>query len=116
VRRGDIYLVAFDPATGSEPAKTRPAVIVSNNRANDIIATTGHGVLTVVPLTSNLVRVYPFQVRVPAARRTGLSTDSKAQAELIRGVDVRRLGRRLGTVSVDTLTDIDQALRLHLVL
>lgn len=78
--RGEIRLVDLDPARRGEGDKTRPAVIVSIDGANTTAARLGHGVVTVVPVTSNVDRVYPFQVLFPAAD-TGLDRDSKAQAE-----------------------------------
>ena len=75
----------------------QPAVIVSNDGTNATAARLGRGVLTVVPVTSNVARVYPFQVLLPA-HETGLRQDSKAQAEQVRAVAVQRVGTRLGTV------------------
>ncbi len=66
MRRGDIVIVTLDPALGSETAKTRPAVVVSNDAANATATRLGRGVITVVPVTSNVSRVYPFQVLLPA--------------------------------------------------
>jgi mRNA interferase MazF len=115
VLRGDIYLTEFDPAVGSEQSKTRPAVIVSSNAANDSAERRGAGVVTVVPLTSNVRSVYPFQALLPA-EGTGLRIDSKAQAEQVRSISTRRLVRRVGHVESALMASIDDALRLHLVL
>ena len=113
IRRGDILSVDLDPARGSEANKRRPAVIVSNDAANATAGRLGRGVLTVVPVTSNIERVYPFQVLLPAVE-TGLDRDSKAQAEQILSVAVDRVGDRLGVVPNAIMMDIDEALRLHL--
>ena len=113
MRRGDIHSVDLDPARGSEASKRRPAVIVSNDAANSTAGRLGRGVITVVPMTSNVERVYPFQVLLPAAE-TGLDRDSKAQAEQVRSIAVERIGDKLGVVSNATMLDIDEALRLHL--
>jgi len=113
--RGEIRLVNLDPVVGAETNKRRPAVIVSNDGANATAARLGRGVVTVVPLTSNLARVYPFQVKL-SAKATGLRTGSKAQAEQVRSVAVQRIGPRLGRVPADLMEDIDEALRLHLAL
>jgi mRNA interferase MazF len=59
--------------------------------------------------------VYPFQVLLPASD-TGLAHDSKAQAEQVRSVAVERLGRLVGVVPADLVSDLDEALRLHLAL
>ncbi len=115
MRRGDIWLVDFEPYRGSEADKRRPAVIVSNDGANRRAEQLGRGVLAVVPLTSNIDRVYTFQVILPAAT-TGLTRDSKAQAEQIRAIDVERLGSRVGSVPPALMVEIDEALRLQLAL
>jgi mRNA interferase MazF len=106
-------MVDLDPVLGSEADKVRPAVIVSNNGANMGAERSGSGVVTVVPVTSNVARVYPFQVLLPAGR-CGLRRDSKAQAEQVRSVAAVRIGRRVGVLPTDLLTQLDGALRLHL--
>jgi mRNA interferase MazF len=113
MRRGDIVTVALEPALGSETGKTRPAVIVSNDAANATAVRLGRGVITVVPVTSNVSRVYPFQVLLPAGP-TGLARDSKAQAEQVRSVAIQRIGRRVGRLPQSVMSELDQALRVHL--
>jgi mRNA interferase MazF len=115
MRRGDIHLIDLEPVVGSEADRRRPAVIVSNDGANSTAARLGRGVVTVVPVTSNVARVFPFQVLLPAAA-TGLAQDSKAQAEQVRSIAVERVGGRLGTVPAGLLRELDEALRLHLAL
>lgn len=66
-----------------------------------------------MPVTSNVRRVYPFQVRLPA-ERSGLRVDSKAQAEQVRSISVDRLGPALAHLPAPLMGDIDEALRLHL--
>ena len=61
MRRGEIRLVDLEPVRGAEADKQRPAIIVSNDRANATAARLGRGVVTVVPITSNISRVFPFQ-------------------------------------------------------
>ena len=113
MRRGDIHSVDLEPIRGSESNKRRPAVIVSNDAANATARRLGRGVITVLPVTSNIERVYPFQVLLPAGE-TGLARDSKAQAEQIRSIAVERVGDQLGVVPHAIMRDIDEALRLHL--
>ncbi len=115
MQRGEIWEVNLDPARGSEANKRRPAVIVSNDRANASATRLGRGVVTVVPVTSNTNKVYPFQVLLEASA-TGLSLDSKAQAEQIRSVATQRLIRLIGKLSVPELAELDNALKLHLAL
>lgn len=113
MRRGEIVTVSLDPGRGSEASETRPAVIVSNDAANATAARLGRGVITVVPVTSNTDRVYPFQVLLPA-RQTGLSCDSKAQAEQVRSIAVERIGESVGQLPPPLAAELDQALRVHL--
>jgi len=115
MRRGEIRFVDLEPVRGAEADKQRPAVIVSNDGANSTAQRLGRGVVTVVPVTSNTDRVFPFQVLLPASA-TGLSVDSKAQAEQVRSIAVERLGRRIGMLNAELQTDLDEALRLHLAL
>src|SRR6266480_4381988 len=113
MRRGEIRLVDLDPTRGAEADKRRPAVMVSNDGANMTAERLGRGVVTVVPVTTNTERVYPFQVLLPAAD-TGLDQDSKAQPEQVRALAVERVGRLVGVVSPQLTADLDEALRLHL--
>ncbi len=111
--RGEIRLADLATVRGSEASKRRPAVIVSNDRANSVAARLGRGVVTVVPVTSNTSRVFPFQTLLRATV-TGLRQDSKAQAEQVRSITVERLGATLGQVPADVMAQLDDALRLHL--
>lgn len=111
--RGEIRLTDLDPVQGSEAGKRRPAVLVSNDRANTTAARLGRGVVTVVPVTSNTIHVFPFQVLLPADE-TGLRLDSKAQCEQIRSVSAHRLGAVIGRVPPRVMEQLDDALRTHL--
>jgi mRNA interferase MazF len=113
VLRGEIRLVDLEPTQGSEANKRRPAVVVSNDRANAAVERHARGVVTVVPVTSSVERVFPFQTLLPADA-TGLRMDSKAQAEQVRSVSVERLGPVIGRVPLQLMSDLDDALRLHL--
>lgn len=122
MRRGDIYIADLGPARPSEfnrpseASKRRPVVIVSADSLNRTVDRLGTGVLTIVPLTSNVTRVYDFQVLLPAGE-TGLESDSKAQAEQIRALSFSRLGRApVGQVPAGLMARLDAALRLHLAL
>lgn len=109
MKRGDIYFADLSPTRGSEIAKRRPVIIVSND-ANNRVATT----VTVVPVTSNVNKVYPFEVFLPAGD-SGLPKDSKAQAQQVRTLAKARLtGARAGKLVKPKLEMLEQALRLHL--
>ncbi len=106
--RGDICTVDLNPVRGSEANKQRPAVIVSNDGANTTASRLGRGVITVVPVTSNVTRIYPFQVLLPADQ-TGLCSASKAQAEQVRSIAVQRVGKRVGHLPPALVSDLDDA-------
>ena len=113
MRRGDVVWVDVEPVRGSEANRRRPAVVVSNDGANQMAQQLGRGVITVVPVTTNTATVFPFQVLLPA-RRCHLARTSKAQAEQVRSVAIERVGAVAGDLPPDLLDDLDAALRLHL--
>src|SRR5215469_14508432 len=98
-RRGEVWWIAFDPSMGGEARKTRPAIIVSNNAANDALNR-----IQVVPLTSNTRRTYPGQAVV----RLGHAT-SKACADQIATASKGRLRGRLGQVSAADMAGVERA-------
>jgi mRNA interferase MazF len=109
MKRGDIYFANLDPTIGSEIKKKRPVLIVSNN-ANNKSSTT----VTVVPLTSNVTRVYPFEVLLEAFQ-TGLSKPSKAQCHQIRTISTLRIqSKKVGQIDQEITRRVENALRLHL--
>ena len=108
LNRGDVILVDFEPARPTEANKIRPSILITNDQANL------HGTnVIVVPLTSNVSRVYPFQLFLPS-EQTGLDKDSKAQVELMRSVSKSRLGQRIGSLTQPLLEQLDERLKLHL--
>ena len=115
MRRGEIRWVDLNPTRGAESTKRRPGVIVSNDGANTSANRLGRGVVTIVPVTSNTERIYPFQVLLTAST-TGLAQDSKAQAEQVRSVAVERVGACIGILPSAHLAELDEALRIHLAL
>jgi len=106
-------MVSLDPVRRDEASKTRPAVIVSNDALNATSMSRERGIVTVVPITSNVAVIYPFQVKL-TRRESGLRVDSKAQAEQIRSVSVSRIGARVGLLNAHLQEQLDIALRLHL--
>ena len=109
MKRGEIYYANLDPVLGSETGKRRPVLIVSNN-INNRAATT----VTVLPITSNVSRVYPFEVYLDK-NDSGLSKPSKAQAQQIRTISKQRIGgKAVGSLNEELMGLVNEALRLHL--
>ena len=75
--RGEIRSVNLDPVKQGEAVKTRPAVVVSNDVLNTTTMSLQRGVVTVVPITSNVEKIYPLQMKIPRGDG-GLRVDSKA--------------------------------------
>ncbi len=109
MRRGEIYYANLSPTVGSEMDKRRPVLIVSNdanNRASNTV--------TVLPITSNTSRVYPFEVLLEP-KVSGLAKSSKVQAQQIRTISKQRFDQaRLGILSVEIMQIVDAAIKLHL--
>jgi mRNA interferase MazF len=111
IRPGEIWFASLDSTEGSEIRKRRPAIIVSNDASSR-----ASGLVTIVPLTSKVERVFPFEVLLPA-RLTGLTKDSKACAQHVRTISKQRLaGARAGLVPAIQMRSIEAALKLHLAL
>ena len=108
-RRGDVYLVNFDPTIGAEVKKTRPAVVIQNDIGNRWSPIT-----IVAAMTSRFEDpLYPTEVLVKASEG-GLAIDSVVLLNQLRSVDKARLVRRLGALKSQTLREVDRALLLSL--
>ena len=99
--RGSVWWVEFDPAVGSEIHKTRPAVIVSNDTANKYLAR-----VVVVPLTSNVSRVYPGEAVV-----TVNDNKNKAMTDQIMSADKSRLKNKIGELSDNDMISLESAMK-----
>lgn len=108
-RRGEVYLVSFDPALGSEIQKTRPALILQNDMANR------HSPITIVAaITSQFAEpLYPTEVLI-SPPEGGLVVPSVVLLNQIRSIDRRRLVRRLGRVHPATVVRVNRAIQLSL--
>lgn len=104
MRRGDVYWVDFEPARGGEIRKRRPAVIVSN-----AAAVRAQNRLQVIPLTTNVTRIYPWEALVQLSGVT-----HKALADQIRTVAKERLGDRTGKLGASDLRAVERAIRVQL--
>ena len=107
--RGEVYWVDLDPTVGTEIAKRRPALIISNDTGNEYSPR-----VIVAPITSSGTQhVYPFEVLVPAGE-AGLRTVSKVLMSQIRVADKQRLGPRLGSLTSQRMEEVTRAIRLTL--
>ena len=108
-RRGEVYLVTFDPTVGHEIKKTRPALIIQNNVSNQ------YSPITIVAAISSQFGTPPHPREVILTPgRSGLQKPSAVVLNQIRSVDRQRLVRRLGTVDAATMRKVDEALLISL--
>jgi len=109
IKRGEIYLAALDPVMGKEISKTRPVVVMSNNKNNEFSDT-----VTILPLTSrNPGRIYPFEVFLPKGAGN-LPKNSKVKSDQIRTLDKRRLLTLIGELAAAQVIQIEKAIKIHL--
>lgn len=110
-RRGDIFLVNFDPVVGSEIRKTRPAVVIQNNVSNEFSPVT-----IVAAITSKFgPMLRPTEALVSGAE-SGLTKPSVVLLNQLRSVDRSRLLKNLGRVDGQTLKRVDRCLKISLAL
>jgi|SRR6476620_3589756 len=109
MKRGEIYYANLSPTLGSEIDKHRP-VLVESNDANNRAANT----VTILPITSNVTRVYPFEVLLNP-EDSGLSKPSKVQAQQVRTISKQRISSdAVGSLSEEIMQLVNAALKLHL--
>jgi mRNA interferase MazF len=108
-KRGEVYLVNFDPTIGAEIQKTRPALVIQNDVANR------HSPITIVAaITSQFDEpLYPTEVFIQPPEG-GLTIPSVVLLNQIRSIDKRRLVRRLGMLTPATMERVNRATLISL--
>ena len=104
MKRGEVWWVNFDPSTGGEIHKKRPAVIVSNNAANQFLNR-----VQVIPLTSSVGKLYPSEAYI-----TLRGKKAKAMADQLTTVSKKRLINQAGSVSKTELENLERAIMIQL--
>lgn len=106
-RRGEVWLVNWNPGRGSEQKGMRPALIIQNDIGNEKAAT------TIVTAISSSIRLFPMNVKVEPPEG-GLEHSSIVKTSQILTVDKQRLHKRLGRLSDETMAEVDKAVKLSL--
>jgi mRNA interferase MazF len=107
LRRGDIWLVNFNPAQGSEQRGIRPALIIQNDVGNEVSP------VTIVAAISSVTKTYPINVEIKPSE-SGLEKDSVVKLNQIRTIDKKRLIKRLGRLDSSKMKAVNSALMLSL--
>ena len=107
--RGEIWMVRFNPVTGAEIAKTRPAIVVN-------LAAIGKLPLRIVVPATEWKPTYagvPWLVYLKPSKSNGLTKDSAADAFQVKSVSIQRFANKIGTVTADELEQISAAIALY---
>ncbi len=101
-KRGSVYWVCLDLTIGSEPKKTRPCLVVSNDSANE-----ASGIVIVAPITSKAKKIYSFEVAVVIVGKSG-----KVMLNQCRAIDKARLGKKECPLDFEAMEQVDEAVRV----
>ena len=103
-KRNEIWLVNFDPSIGVEIKKTRPAIVVSNDMANQFTER-----VQVLPITSNVENIYPCECEISTNKISG-----KAMADQIMTVSKKRLYKKLGVLKKEEMLEVERIIKIQL--
>jgi mRNA interferase MazF len=106
-KRGEIWMVNFNPGRGSEQTGVRPALIIQNDIGNQYAST------TIVAAITTTIKKYPVTVLL-AQGKGGLKQSSMVNLAQILTVDKARLIKRMGYVGDDKIEEINEAIKVSL--
>ncbi len=105
IKRGDIFWVDFDPSKATEIQKTRPSLVCSHDLLNDHSSR-----IIVAPITSNLKKIYSFEYAIK--EHPGVM--GKIMLDQLRSIDKSRLGKKVGTLSIKEMLDVELIIKFVL--
>ncbi|MEW6327530.1 MAG: type II toxin-antitoxin system PemK/MazF family toxin [Thermodesulfobacteriota bacterium] len=106
-RRGEVWLINWNPARGSKQAGQRPALVIQNDIGNERAST------TIVAAISSSLKIFPMNVKIEPPE-DGLDLPSIVKTSQILTVDKKRLERRIGQLGKEKMEEVNQAIKLSL--
>ena len=108
IKRGDILLVNLEPTIGSEQrGKSRPCLVVSPKELNDVF----RGIIVCPVTDAKHLKQSELGLTLLPAGEGGLDKDSLVVAFQLRMIDKRRVIRKLGSIGVSLLSEVNESLR-----
>jgi len=104
-KRGDLWLVNWNPGRGSEQSGKRPALVIQNDIGNKYSPTT-----IVAACSSAKAKSYPFIVGI-TAKESGLDRESYINLAQVMTIDKARLEIKLGQLSPAKMSAIEEAIK-----
>lgn len=106
-KRGEIWLVNFNPGRGSEQKGIRPALIIQNDTGNQYAST------TIIAAITTTLKKYPVTVIIDRGKG-GLKEQSMVNLAQVLTIDKERLIRKLGQLGADKMEEIGEAIKISL--
>jgi mRNA interferase MazF len=106
-KRGEVWMVNFNPGRGSEQKGVRPALIIQNDTGNQYAAT------TIIAAITSTIKKYPVTVVVPRGKG-GLKEESMINLAQILTIDKGRLIRKIGQIEKEKIVEVDEAIKISL--
>lgn len=100
-RRGQIWLVNFDPSFGHEYKKVRPALIIQSNKYIE-----SSDLLTVIPISSQIMKQTELDVLLIKDSLNRLLTNSLIKTKQISSFDKRRFIKLVGVINEETMEKV----------
>ena len=112
IRRGEVYWVNLPLFSRLKKGSIRelqgkhPGLVISNDEQNKFSP-----LITILPLTSQTDKVYPFQVFSELKGKSGVIL-----VDQVRTIDRKRFGGKLGELDLEMMEQVERALHITLAL
>lgn len=108
MKRGEIYMVQFEPSVGREYNGYRPALIVQDAELDT------SPLVTIIPFTTKTTKGYMSDVLIKRDAKNRLAKDSIALPRFVTSFDRGRFKKLVGSVASEVMRQIDASMKAHL--